>query len=119
MERKRIFKRSDEPLRLTGRSVYVRDGQDPLKAFKKLTKKLKEDGFFERMRELEFFQKPSNIKKTKLGRAKSREKKRLLKLAEDGPGAYTSSRSSKNRGKKTKRGELFNAKIRRRSAKKG
>jgi len=94
---------NNETPKFTGRSIFIREGEDPDRAFKKLTRKLKEDGFFEVLREREFFSKPSVSKKTALARAKSREERRLAKSKSEGIPVYNTGRGKKNRGKKTKR----------------
>ena len=53
-----------------GYYVEVREGEDPMRAFRKIKKQQKEDGFFDEVKAREHFQKPS---------FKKREKEKLRK----------------------------------------
>ena len=50
--------------------VEVRPGEDPMRAYRKIKKKIKEDKFFEEVKERQYFQKPSFKKQE---RAKNRK----------------------------------------------
>ena len=50
--------------------VEVRAGEDPMRAYRKIKKKIKDDKFFEEVKERQYFQKPSFKKQE---RAKSRK----------------------------------------------
>ena len=39
--------------------VEVRDGEDPMRAYRKIKKKIKDDKFFEEIKERQYYQKPS------------------------------------------------------------
>ena len=50
--------------------VEVRDGEDPMRAYRKIKKKIKDDKFFDEIKERQYFQKPSFKKQE---RAKKRK----------------------------------------------
>ena len=50
--------------------VEVRDGEDPMRAYRKIKKKIKDDKFFDIIKEKQYYQKPSFKKQE---RAKSRK----------------------------------------------
>ena len=50
--------------------VEVRDGEDPMRAYRKIKKKIKDDKFFDEIKERQYFQKPSFKKQE---RAKNRK----------------------------------------------
>ena len=50
--------------------VEVRDGEDPMRAYRKIKKKIKDDKFFDEIKERQHFQKPSFKKQE---RAKNRK----------------------------------------------
>ena len=39
--------------------VEVRDGEDPMRAYRKIKKKIKDDKFFEQVKERQYYRKPS------------------------------------------------------------
>ena len=43
----------------------VRDGEDPMRAYRKIKKKIKDDKFFDKIKERQYFQKPSFKKQEK------------------------------------------------------
>ena len=53
--------------------VEVRDGEDPMRAYRRIKKKMKDDKFIEQIKERQYFQKPSEKRQEKL-------KKRALVL---------------------------------------
>ena len=62
--------------------VEVRDGEDPMRAYRKIKKKMKDDKFIEEFREKQYYRKPSFKRREK---AKKRRLviKRLTQAAED------------------------------------
>ena len=65
--------------------VEVRDGEDPMRAYRKIKKKMKDDNFIEEFREKQYYRKPSFKRREK---AKKRRLviKRLTQAAEDDRG---------------------------------
>jgi len=55
----KFFKKSNRPLGFHGYYVEVRDGEDPMRAYRKMKKWIKIDKFFEEIKERQYFQKPS------------------------------------------------------------
>ena len=53
--------------------VEVRDGEDPMRAYRKIKKKMKDDKFIEEFKEKQYYQKPSDKRQEK-------RKKRALVL---------------------------------------
>ena len=53
--------------------VEVRDGEDPMRAYRRIKKKMKDDKFIEQIKERQYFQKPSEKRQEKI-------KKRALVL---------------------------------------
>ena len=60
-----VKKESTRPLGFKGYYVEVRDGEDPMRAFRKMKKWIKEDKFVETVKAKSVFQKPSEIKREK------------------------------------------------------
>jgi len=54
--------------------VEVRDGEDPMRAYRKIKKKIKDDKFFDIVKEKQHYQKPSFKK-----REKAKKRKMVLK----------------------------------------
>ena len=52
--------------------VEVRPGDDPMRAYRKIKKKMKDDKFIEEFKERQYYRKPSEIKQEKM------KKRRLL-----------------------------------------
>ena len=48
----------------------VRDGDDPMRAYRRIKKKIKDDKFFEEIKERQYYQKPSFKKREKAKRKK-------------------------------------------------
>ena len=46
--------------------VEVRDGEDPMRAYRKIKKKMKDDKFIEEFKERQYYRKPSEIKQEKM-----------------------------------------------------
>ena len=104
----------------------MRPGQDPLIAYKKLARRLKEEGFFDDLRAREYFVKDSIKTKDSKARAVARERKRQHRQQENwGPiPTSTKLRKKSNKGKRGKRERFLveltkNALLRKKNAKKG
>ena len=46
--------------------VEVREGEDPMRAYRKIKKKIKDDKFFEEIKERQYYQKPSEKRQERL-----------------------------------------------------
>lgn len=68
------FKKTVRPLGFHGYYVEVRDGEDPMRAYRKMKKWIKEDKFFETVKLRAHFRKPSEIRVEK-----AKERKRVLR----------------------------------------
>ena len=69
-----VKKESSRPLGFQGYYVEVRDGEDVMRAYRKMKKWIKEDRFVEAVKAKSVFMKPSEKK-----REKAKEKKLVLK----------------------------------------
>lgn len=63
--------------KITGSAVVVKDGEDVGRALRRFKKKVEEAGLLDRLRELEFYEKPTTERKRKAGAAKARWRKKL------------------------------------------
>ena len=68
------FKKSDRPLGFQGYYVEVREGEDAVRAYRKIKRWIKEDKFIDQIRDNNTYKKPSEIK-----REKAKEKKKVLR----------------------------------------
>ena len=68
------FKKINRPLGFKGYYVEVRDGEDAIRAYRKIKRWMKEDKFVEQVRSNNTFQKPSEIK-----REKQKERRKVLR----------------------------------------
>ena len=68
------FKKTNRPMGFRGYSVEVREGEDAIRAYRKIKRWMKEDKFIEQIRANNTFQKPSEIK-----REKAKERKKVLR----------------------------------------
>ena len=68
------FKKTERPLGFQGYYVEVRDGEDAVRAYRKIKRWIKEDKFIDQIRANNTYQKPSEIK-----REKAKERKRILR----------------------------------------
>jgi ribosomal protein S21 len=73
------FKKTERPLGFQGYYVEVREGEDAVRAYRKIKRWIKEDKFIEEIRNKNTYRKPSEIKVEK---AKERRKV-LRKLRRD------------------------------------
>ena len=68
------FKKTNRPLVFQGYYVEVREGEDAVRAYRKIKRWIKEDKFIDQIRANNTYQKPSEIK-----REKAKEKKKVLR----------------------------------------
>ena len=62
--RPKFIKKDREP-GFHGYYAEVRDGEDPMRAFRKIKKKQKDDRFFEELKDRQYYRKPSEIAREK------------------------------------------------------
>jgi len=68
------FKKTERPLGFQGYYVEVREGEDAVRAYRKIKRWIKEDKFIDQIRDNNTYKKPSEIK-----REKAKEKKKVLR----------------------------------------
>ena len=68
------FKKSNRPLGFQGYYVEVREGEDAVRAYRKIKRWIKEDKFIDQIRSNNIYTKPSAIK-----REKQKERRRILR----------------------------------------
>ncbi len=68
------FKKTQRPLGFQGYFVEVRDGEDAVRAYRKIKRWIKEDKFIDQIRANNTYQKPSEIK-----REKAKERRKILR----------------------------------------
>jgi len=68
------FKKSNRPLGFQGYYVEVREGEDAVRAYRKIKRWIKEDKFVDQIRANNIYTKPSAIK-----REKQKERRRILR----------------------------------------
>ena len=68
------FKKSNRPLGFQGYYVEVREGEDAVRAYRKIKRWIKEDKFIDQIRANNIYTKPSAIK-----REKQKERRRILR----------------------------------------
>ena len=68
------FKKNNRPLGFQGYYVEVREGEDAVKAYRKIKRWIKEDKFIDQIRANKTYQKPSEIK-----RVKQTERRKVLR----------------------------------------
>ena len=68
------FKKSNRPLGFQGYYVEVREGEDAIRAYRKIKRWIKEDKFIDQIRANNIYTKPSAIK-----REKQKERRRILR----------------------------------------
>tara|TARA_B100000900_G_C20407327_1_gene645346 strand:- start:19 stop:315 length:297 start_codon:yes stop_codon:yes gene_type:complete len=87
------FKKTDRPLGFQGYYVEVREGEDAVRAYRKIKRWIKEDKFIDQIRANNTFQKPSEIK-----REKAKERRKVLrKLRRDRDGNINLGRPQRGR----------------------
>jgi len=70
------FKKNNRPLGFQGYYVEVREGEDAVRAYRKIKRWIKEDKFIDQIRAKNTYQKPSEIKREK----QKQRRKTLRKL---------------------------------------
>ena len=68
------FKKTERTLGFQGYYVEVREGEDAVRAYRKIKRWIKEDKFIDQIRANNTYQKPSEIK-----REKAKERKKVLR----------------------------------------
>ena len=68
------FKKTVRPLGFQGYYVEVREGEDAIRAYRKIKRWIKEDKFIDQIRANNTYQKPSEIK-----REKQKDRKKILR----------------------------------------
>tara|TARA_S200000501_G_scaffold342228_1_gene352198 strand:- start:359 stop:652 length:294 start_codon:yes stop_codon:yes gene_type:complete len=68
------FKKTERPMGFQGYYVEVREGEDAIRAYRKIKRWIKEDKFIDQIRANNTYQKPSAIK-----REKAKERKKVLR----------------------------------------
>ena len=68
------FRKTQRPLGFQGYYVEVRDGEDAVRAYRKIKRWIKEDKFIDQIRANNTYQKPSEIK-----REKAKERRKILR----------------------------------------
>jgi|TARA_R110002050_G_scaffold78140_1_gene166817 ribosomal protein S21 len=68
------FKKTERPLGFQGYYVEVREGEDAIRAYRKIKRWIKEDKFIDQIRDNNTYKKPSEIK-----REKAKEKRKVLR----------------------------------------
>ena len=68
------FKKTERPLGFQGYYVEVREGEDAVRAYRKIKRWIKEDRFIDQIRDNNTFKKPSEIK-----REKQKERRKVLR----------------------------------------
>ena len=68
------FKKSNRPLGFQGYYVEVREGEDAVRAYRKIKRWIKEDKFIDQIKANNIYTKPSAIK-----REKQKERRRILR----------------------------------------
>jgi ribosomal protein S21 len=68
------FKKTERPLGFQGYYVEVREGEDAIRAYRKIKRWIKEDNFIDQIKATNTYQKPSEIK-----REKFKEKRKVLR----------------------------------------
>ena len=68
------FKKTNRPLGFQGYYVEVREGEDAVRAYRKIKRWIKEDKFIDQIRANNTYQKPSEIK-----REKAKERRKVLR----------------------------------------
>ena len=68
------FKKTERPLGFQGYYVEVREGEDAVRAYRKIKRWIKEDNFIDQIRATNTYQKPSEIK-----REKAKERRKVLR----------------------------------------
>lgn len=65
--------------KITGCTVFVKDGEPVERALRKFKKKVQDSGLLQELRDREFYEKPTTARKRKKAAAKNRWQKELRK----------------------------------------
>ena len=68
------FKKNNRPLGFQGYYVEVREGEDAVRAYRKIKRWIKEDKFIDQIRDNNIYKKPSEIK-----RERQKERRKVLR----------------------------------------
>ena len=68
------FKKTERPLGFQGYYVEVREGEDAIRAYKKIKRWIKEDNFIDQIKNTNTYRKPSEIKVEK-----NKERRKILR----------------------------------------
>ena len=60
------FSKNNRPLGFHGYYVEIQDGDDPMRGYRKMKKQIKNDRFFEKIKERQYYRKPSEKRQEKL-----------------------------------------------------
>lgn len=74
---KRTTMRENNVVRLTGSTVFLREGEDVNRALKKFKNRVEESGKLKDLQKKEFYEKPTTTRKRKASAAKARWLKKL------------------------------------------
>ena len=85
------FKKTERPLGFQGYYVEVREGEDAIRAYRKIKRWIKEDKFIDQIRANNTFQKPSEIKREKM----KERRKVLRKLRRESEGNIFTGRTNR------------------------
>lgn len=67
--------------KMTGSTVFVKEGEPIERALRRFKKKIQDSGLLLELREREFYEKPTSVRKRKKSAAKNRWQKELRKQA--------------------------------------
>ena len=79
---KKYNKTNSRPSGFSGYYVEVRPGEDAIRAYRKIKRKIKDDNFIEELRDRQYFQKPS-FKKREAAKAKKKVLRKLQRERDD------------------------------------
>ena len=74
--------KSNRPLGFQGYYVDIPEGSDPMRAYRKIKKKIKDDKFIEELRDRQYYQKPS-FKKREVEKRKKSVLRKLQRERDD------------------------------------
>jgi ribosomal protein S21 len=86
------FKKTERPLGFQGYYVEVREGEDAVKAYRKIKRWIKEDNFIDQIRNNNTYRKPSEIKVEK-----AKERRKVLRKLRRERDSFISMRPQRGR----------------------
>ena len=86
------FKKTDRPLGFQGYYVEVREGEDAVRAYRKIKRWIKEDKFIDEIRNKNTYRKPSEIKVEK-----NKERRKVLRKLRRERDSFISMRPQRGR----------------------